>query len=192
MRLSRTQLRAVVATVAVLLALIGLSFAARAGAPTTVASTSDLTAQRASAERSIDKVYKFGLDQMKTTRGLRLAISDAQAAVIEQKYATQLRDLRRGALQAIADAYGMNTDQAASYVTQTEQRLDGGPSASAPPTMLAPRLYQIVQRMADLGGQVTDTGIREMTAPNAPSATPSVSPSPTSRPNATPSASPSR
>jgi hypothetical protein len=185
MRLTRMQLRIAIAVVA-LLALVGLSFAARAGAPTALANSADLAAQRTSAERTIDKVYKFGLEQLKTTRGLRLGITDAQAASIEQKYATQLKDLRRGALQAIAEAYALTPDQASSYVGQAEQRLDStAPAASGEPTMLAPRLYQIVQRMADLGGQLTEAGIREMTQ------APSGSPSPTARPSGSPSPSPS-
>jgi hypothetical protein len=183
------QLRIVIAVVA-LLALVGLSFAARAGAPTTLASSADLAAQRTSAERTIDKVYKFGLQQLKTTRGLRLAITDVQAAAIEQKYTTQLSDLRKGALQAIADAYALTPDQASAYVAQAEQRLDStAPAPSGAPVMLAPRLYQIVQRMADLGGQLTEAGIREMT--QAPSGSPAASPSPTARPSGSPSPSPS-
>jgi hypothetical protein len=165
-RLTRLQLRIAIAVVA-LLALVGLSFAARAGAPTTLANSADLAAQRTSAERTIDKVYKFGLQQLETTRGLRLAITDAQAA-------------------AIAEAYALTPDQASSYVGQAEQRLDStAPAPSGEPTMLAPRLYQIVQRMADLGGQLTEAGIREMTQ------APSGSPSPTARPSASPSPSPS-
>ena len=192
MRLTRMQLRIVIAVVA-LLALVGLSFAARAGAPTSLASSADLAAQRTSAERTIDKVYKFGLEQLKTARGLRLAITDAQAAAIEQKYTTQLKDLRKGALQAIAEAYALTPDQASAYVGQAEQRLDSTlPAPSGAPVMLAPRLYQIVQRMADLGGQLTEAGIKEMT--QAPSGTPAPSPSPsgTARPSASPSPSASR
>jgi hypothetical protein len=194
MRISRNQLRTGLVAVAALVVLVGLSFAARAGAPTTVAASGDLNAQRSAAERSIDKVYKFGLEQLKTTRALRLAISDAQAAVIEQNYAKQLNDLRHGALQAIADAYALAPDQARSYIAETEQRLDGNPAASAPPVMLAPRLYQIVQKMADFGSQLTDAGIREMTkAPTgAPSPSPSPSPSATTRPSPTPSPTGSR
>ncbi len=182
LRISGAAVRALVVLVALLAALVGVSFAASAAAPRTVASAADLAAQRASAERSIDKVYKTGLEQLKTTRGLKLAISEAQAASIEQKYLTQLRELRRSALQAIAGLYALPGDQAAAYVQQTESRLDTQPAAPAEPVMLAPRLYVVVQRMAELGAQLTDAGIREMT--QAPTGTP---PSGTARPSPSPS-----
>ncbi len=187
-RLDRRTVRLLAALVIVLLALVGGSLAARAGAPTTIASASELAAQRASAERSIDKIYKAGIEQLKTTRGLHLTISDAQAASIEQRYAGQLKDLRHSALQALADLYALPADQAATYIQQTEQRLDNQTAASAPPVMLAPRIYQIVQRMSDLGAQLTDAGIREMT--QAPSGSPAPTPSSSARPS--PSPSPSR
>ena len=183
LRIPRSAARTLIALAVLLGALIGVSYAASAAAPRTVASASDLVAQRASAERSIDKVYKTGLEQLKTTRALRLAISDAQAAAIEQRYAGQLRELRKSALQAIAELYALPGDQAATYVQQTEARLDAQPAASAEPVMLAPRLYVIVQRMAELGAQLTDAGIREMT--QAPTGTPA--PTGTARPSPTPS-----
>lgn len=188
MGFSRSAVRPLVGLVIVLAALAGAAFAARAGAPTTVAAPPELAAQRASAERSIDSVYKTGIGQLKLTRGLKLAITDAQAAAIELKYQTQLKELRRSALQALAELYALPADQATAYVQQTESRLDTQVAASAPPIMLAPRLYQIVQRMAELGAQLADAGIREMTQSptSAPSATPSA------RPSVTPSASPSR
>lgn len=184
-------LRVLVLLVIVLAALVGLSLVARAGAPTTVAGAPELATQRASAERSIDTVYKTAIGQLKTTRGLRLAITDAQATAIEQKYATQLRDLRHSALQATADLYALPADQATAYVQQTESRLDSQAAASAPPVMLAPRLYAVVQRMAELGGQLADAGIREMTQSPTGSPAPSASPT-TPRPSGSPSPSPSR
>lgn len=186
--ISPARLRWLIFAVVALAAVAGGAAAARAGAPTTVAGAPELATQRASVERSIDKVYKAGIEQLKTTRGLKLAISDAQAALIEQKYASQLKDLRRSALQALADLYALPADQATAYIQQTESRLDTQAApASAPPVMLAPRLYQIVQRMADLGSQLSDAGVREMT--QASTGAPSPSPA---RPSATPSASPSR
>ena len=185
-----SRLRWLIVAVVAIAAVAGGAAAARAGAPATVAGAPELATQRASVERSIDKVYKAGLEQLKTTRGLKLAISDAQAAVIEQKYAAQLKDLRRSALQALADLYALPADQATAYIQQTESRLDTQVAASAPPVMLAPRLYQIVQRMADLGAQLSDAGIREMT--QAPTGSPTPSATPTARPSASPSASPSR
>lgn len=180
---TRREVRLLIALAIVGAAVVGGSFGARAGSPTTLASVSDLAAQRASAERSIDKIYKTALEQLKTTRALKLSISDAQAAVIEQKYATQLKDLRRNALQALADAYSLSADQASAYTQQTESRLDTQNPASAPPVMLAPKLYQIVQRMAELGSQLSDAGIREMTI--APTGSPS--PPGTARTSASPS-----
>ncbi|HZP96503.1 MAG TPA: hypothetical protein VFC31_09240 [Candidatus Limnocylindria bacterium] len=193
MRLDRRVVRWLVAVVVALAAVVGLSMASAAFAPTTVASAGELDAQRGAAERAIQRVYAAGLDQLKTTRSLKLAITDAQAAAIEQKYADQLKALRRSALQAVGDAYGQTADQSAQYAAQAEPRLDGTPAASSAPVLLAPRLYAIVERMGQLTSQLTDQGIREMTQAQpsgSPAASPSAAPSRTPRPTTSPSASP--
>lgn len=188
-RIDGRVLRGAVAALVVVAAVVGLSFASAAFAPRTVATVGELDAQRSATERAIQRIYATGIDQLKTTRGLRLAITDAQAAVIEQKYVDQLKALRRSALQAIGDAFGGSPDQTTQYATQAEARLEVA-AASAPPVMLAPRLYAIVERMGQVASQLTDQGIREMTqtTPSSPSPSPSTTP----RPATTPSPSPTR
>lgn len=169
-----------------LLAVIGgVAYAASAGAPRATAGQAELNAQRAGVERAVQRIYLAALEQLKTTRGLRLAITDAEAAAVEQKYTEQLKSLRVSALQALADAYAVAPDQAPAFVAQITARLDTASAVpSADPVMLAPRLYQIVQRMGELAGQLSDAGIREMTK-TAPTASPtataraSASPAPT-------------
>ncbi len=191
--IDRRSLRWLVGAVVVIAAIVGLSVASSAFAPTTVASAGELDAQRGAAERAIQRVYAVGIDQLKTTRSLKLAITDAQAGAIEQKYADQLKALRRSALQAIGNAYGQNADQSAQYAAQIEPQLEAEAAASGAPVLLAPRLYAIVERMGQVTGQFTDQGIREMTqtTPSAPPASsPSAAPSSTPRPAGSASPSP--
>ena len=183
--------RAILAAVVLVGVLVGLSFAAAAGAPRIQATNAELDAQRSSTERAIQRVYAAGIDQLKTTRSLKLAITDAQAAVIYTKYSDQLGALRRSALEAVGAANGLATDAGAQYAQQATTRLDGA-LPSSPPVMLAPRLYAIVERMGQLTSQLTDQGIREMTQATPPSSpSPSPSPTPTSSPRPSTSASPS-
>lgn len=189
LRIDRRRLRPLVAAVVALVVLTALSVAASAYAPRAVATAAELDAQRAAAELAVQRIYVAGIEQLKTTRSLRLAITDAQAAVIQQKYTDQLKQLRRTALAAVGEAYGQTTDQSAQYATQAEQRLDAAPAPSAPPVLLAPRLYAIVDRMGQLTGALSDQGTREMTQ-TASSPAPSASPSGSPRPSA--SASPTR
>lgn len=186
-RLDIRVVRALLAVVVAVVVVAGIAFASSAFAPTSVATAAELDGQRAAAERAIQRISAAGVDQLRTTRGLRLAITDAQAAQIERKYADQLRTLRHDALVAIAVAFGQSADQSAQYATQTESRIETIATASAAPVMLAPRLYAIVEKMGQLAGQVSDQGIREMTqtTPASPTAAPS------STPRTTPTASPS-
>ena len=184
LRIDRRWLRPIIAAIVALFVLIGLSFAANAGAPRAVPSAAELDAQRAGAELAVQRIYVAGIEQLKTTRSLKLAITDAQAAVIQQKYTDQLKQLRRTAFAAVGEAYGQSTDQSAQYAAQAEQRLDAAAAPSAPPVLLAPRLYLIVDRMGQLTSQLSDQGVREMTQ-----AQPGASPPPTgtARPSASPS-----
>lgn len=190
--MSRGVFTAIVAALVLVAALVGLSFVAQAGAPKVSASSADLTAQRAATERAIERVYLAATEQLKTTRSLHLAITDAQAATIQQNYTDQLKALRLSALQAVANDYGQSGDVAAQYAAQAQSRLDQAPLASAPAVMLAPSLYAIVQRMGQVAADLQDRGIREMT--QAPGASPAASPSPTATasPSRSPSPSPTR
>ena len=184
-------IRALIVAVVLIAAAIGLSFVAAASAPTIRATNAELDTQRSSTERAIERIYATGIDQLKTTRSLKLAITDAQAAVIQTKYNDQLAALRQSALQAVGAANGLTADASAQYAQQAAARLDAA-LPSSPPVMLAPRLYAIVERMGQLTSQLTDQGIREMTqaTPASPSATPTLTGTP--RPSTTPSPSPTR
>jgi hypothetical protein len=192
-RVDMRSIRALIAAVVLVAAWIGLSFVATASAPTIKATSAELDLQRSSTERAIQRVYAAGLDQLKTTRSLKLAITDAQAAVIYTKYSDQLGALRRSALEAVGAASGLAADASATYAQQAAARLDGA-LPSSPPVMLAPRLYAIVERMGQLTSQLTDQGIREMTqaTPSSSSPAPSPTSSLTPRPSATSSPSPTR
>ena len=184
-RLSRRVLvRAFVVVVAVA-AVAGGAALARTGAPIAVASSDVLGAHQASTERAVQRIYAAGVDQIRRTRGLKLAISDQLAAQIETRYVGELKTLRQSAVQAIGEAYGLRGDAANQYVQQTVARLDAAPAAapSPSPVMLAPRLYAIVARMSELTAQLADKGTREMTTTEVPQ---------TPRPSPTPSPSPSR
>ena len=190
-RLDRRVLRIVIALVVLVGAAVGLSLVAAAGAPKIQATNAELDSQRASTERAIQRVYAAGLDQLKTTRSLKLAITDAQAAVIYTKYSDQLVALRQSALQAVGAANGLAADASAQYAQQAASRLDAA-LPSNPPVMLAPRLYAIVERMGQLTSQLTDQGIREMTQATSSSPAPTSAPTASPRPSATPSPSPTR
>lgn len=190
-RVNMWVVRAVLAAIVLIVLLYGLSFLAAAAGPKVRATDAELDAQRSAAERAIERVYAAGIDQLKTTRSLKLAITDAQAAAIQTKYNEQLKALRQGALEAIGAANGLTSDASAQYAQQAATRLDTTLPSTAP-VVLAPRLYAIVERMGQLTSQLTDQGIREMTQAT-PSSSPSSTPSPSVTPRlTTPSPSPSR
>lgn len=176
-------IRTVVVAIVVLAGAAAVAYAASVGAPRATANSTELAAQQRAAERDFERVYAAGIDQLKTTRSLHLAIPDSQAAQIETKYTDQLKALRQSALVALAQAYGLPQDQQQTYTQQTVAKMDAGPLPSGDPVMLAPRLYQIVQRMGELAGQLVDAGVKEMTQ----SLPPSPSPSGSARPSPSPS-----
>ena len=178
----RRAVRVVIVALVLLAGIVAVAYAASVGAPRATASSADLIAQQRAAERDLERIYGAAVDQLKTTRSLKLAIPDAQAAQIESKYTDQLKALRQSALVAVAQAYGLPQDQQQVYAQQVVAALEAGPLPSATPVMLAPQLYQIVQRMGELAGQLVDAGVKEMTQ-----SLPSSSPTATSRPSASPS-----
>lgn len=142
--------------------------------PRAVASATDLVAQRDQAERSIGRGYRKALEQLRTARGLRLPIPDADAEAIFQRSIGELGALRREALAALAVAYGLVPADVTSYVTPAEARLEqlGDDRSGA---LLAPRLYAIVLRFDQLAQQLADKGTEQMTT------APSLSPRPSGR-----------
>lgn len=180
-RLPRRRLLGLVLAIAALAALVIVAqtgLVADALSPRTVASADAVRAQQASAERSLQRAYAAAVDQLREARQLRLPITDAQAAAIEQRNVNDLRALRQSALVSLANAFGVTGAEAERYATATAERLDALPvperNANAP-VLLAPRLFVIVQRMDQIAAQISDRGVREMTAP-------SPSPQPSARP----------
>lgn len=144
--------------------------------PVAVADPRALGIQRTAAERGIQRAYAKGVEQLRKTRELRLAITAQQAAAIEAKTLDELKTLRNSAFVSLAEAFGPSGDAAQRYASETAARLDA--SAGAAPSdvvLLAPRLYAIVARMSELAAQLADNGTREMTNPD-PSPSPSRSP----------------
>ena len=160
-------------------AVVQSGIVADALSPRRVATPDEVTAQQASAERAIQRAFAAAADQLKKARQLRLPISDAQAAAIEERNTMDLRTLRHNALVSLAQAYGVAGADAERYATLTAQRMDSLPvpdrNANAP-VLLAPRLFEIVKRMDEIAAQISDRGVREMTVAPSPSPRPSPSP----------------
>ena len=184
----------VVAAVLALLVLSATGVLARVSAATTIANDAQLAAQRAAAERGVERGYEANVDQVRKVRALKLPLPAAQVDAIANKALTDLATLRHSAFVSLSGALGLPSDESERYATAAERRFDAAPVASAPspsPVLLAPRLFQIVSRMDDLAGQISDKATRDLTA--SPSATPAPSPtvapspSPTARPSPTPS-----
>lgn len=140
--------------------------------PRSVASAADLATQRDQTEQSIGRGYRKALEQLRTARGLRLPIPEAEAERIFQRSIVELGTLRREALAAVAEAYGLTATDAATYVAQAEVRVEqlGNDRSSA---LLAPRLYAIVLRFDQLAQQIADKGTEQMTTAPSPSPSPS-------------------
>lgn len=143
--------------------------------PRATAPASDLVAQRELTERAIQRAASKALEQARTARGLRLAISDQEADAILERTVGELRALRQEALTALAQTLGMSAAESATYVQQTEARLDQT-VLDQTPALLAPRLYTIVQRTSQVAQQIADKATQDLT--RAPTPAPA-SPSPT-------------
>ena len=141
--------------------------------PRAVATHDEVLAQQASTERAIQRAFGAAVDELHKARGLRLAITDAQAAAIEQRNLDDLKTLRHSALVSVAQIFNVTGPDADRYALATEARLDASPipdRSAADPVLLAPRLYAIVQHMDDVAAQIGDRGVRDMTA--APTGSP--------------------
>lgn len=136
--------------------------------PRAVASAADLSDQRDKTEQSIGRGYRKALEQLRTARGLRLPIPEAEAERIFQRSIAELGTLRREALAAVAEAYGLAPAEVTTYVTQAEARVEqiGNDRSSA---LLAPRLYAVVLRFDQVAQQIADKGTEQMTTAPSPS-----------------------
>ena len=143
--------------------------------PPAVADRAAIDPQQAAAEHALARGYGKAVDQLHSTGSVRLPVSAAQAAAIQQRAVTDLKTIRRAALADLARAAGLSGDAAATYISATEPRLDDAtPWANEPGALLAPGLFAIVSRADGLFAQVADRATRELTTA---SATPSPSPS---------------
>lgn len=150
--------------------------------PQPVATSAAFAEERAFAERAIQRAIERGAEQLRRTRALTLPITQQEAAAIEARSLDELKGVRRAALSSLADAFGLRDAPLIAYVTDAEQRLDRGVSASEEaPILLAPTVARIIQQTNDLVGPIADRGTREMAAPRG--ASPSPSPIRTSSPS---------
>lgn len=174
----------VVLALALALALAASGVVGRAAGGITVADANQVAIQRAATERDLGQGYEQATAQVKKARALRLAISTQQADAIANKALTDLFTLRHSALVSLTQTLGSAADAAEASAKSTEQALDAKPGsaqASAPPVLLAPRLYAIVARFNDLATRLSEQATFDLTqSPTpAPSARPSATPSPT-------------
>ena len=139
--------------------------------PPAAADASAVASQRSAAEHALARGYAKAVDQLRSTANVRLPVSAAQAATIEQKAVSDLKAVRRAALADLASASGLTGAQATAYVAATEPRLDDASAfADEPGVLLAPGYFAIVSRADGLFAQVADQATRELTT--APSASP--------------------
>lgn len=142
--------------------------------------------QRVAAEHDLQRGFVSAADQLAKLNDLVLPISKTEAKLITDKAVGDLRTVRRNGLAAIAAALGMPAADAQTYVTMTDQLLEGQTFASDVNVLLAPDLNGIVTRATQLYGQVGDSYAKQLTAPRtaSPSSSPppSASPTPTARP----------
>jgi len=167
-----------------LIAVMATGVLARAADTKVIAGADAVKAQQAAAERDVERAYERSAEQVRTVRGLKLAITPAQADAIANKALSDLMTLRHSAFVSMAPLLGIA--DAEGYAAATEQRFDKAPlkgQASPAPVLLAPRLYQIASRMSDVATQISDKATTDMTAP---AASPSPSPSGTARPSPLP------
>jgi hypothetical protein len=147
--------------------------------------------QRAAAERALQRGFVTAADQLAKLNELVLPVSRTEAKLITDKALADLRTVRRNALAAIAAALGMAAAEAQTYVTATDQLLEGQTFANEVSVLLAPDLNGIVNSASRLYGQVGDSYAKQLTAsrtalPSPSPAAPSPSPSPSVSPSPTP------
>ena len=143
--------------------------------PPVIADRAAVAPQREAAEHALARGYGKAVDQLRSTGNVRLPVSAAQAAVIQQRAVSDLKTVRRAALADLAHAAGLAGADATAYVGAAEPRLDDAtPFANEPGALLAPGFFAIVSRADALFVQVAEQATRELTS--APSPTPAPSP----------------
>ena len=144
-----------------------------------------LAAQGEAIERAIGRSYLKAIEQLRKVRELRLPVSDAEADAIEARGVARLKEVRRAALVAVAETFGLAEADRERYAAGAEARIEGPAQPSPEPVLLAPRLAQIATRAGELSAQIADETTRSLTQPAAtasPGASPRrASPSPSGR-----------
>jgi hypothetical protein len=142
--------------------------------PPAVADLAAVAPQREAAEHALGRGYVKALDQLRSTSSVRLPVSAAQAAAIQQRAVADLKTIRRAALADLAHAAGLSGDAATAYISGTEPKLDDAtPYANEPGALLAPGFFAIVSRADALFKAVADQATRDLTtAPATPSPSP--------------------
>jgi hypothetical protein len=142
--------------------------------PPAVADPAAIAPQQAAAEHALARGFGKAIDQLRATGNVRLPVSAAQAAAIQQRAVTDLKTIRRAALADLARAAGLSGDAASTYISATEPRLDDAtPWASETGALLPPGFFAIVSRADALFAQVADQATRDLTtAPATPSPSP--------------------
>lgn len=139
--------------------------------PAPTADTATMSAQGAAAERAIARAYVKATDQLRKTRELRLAITLREADAIEARARDELGEVRRRALAALADAFGLAPNARDAFVAAAEARTESTAAASPVPVLLAPQLTGIIRQADQLCAKIADDATRALTAP-APSGSP--------------------
>lgn len=140
-----------------------------------IAEPAMLISQRSAAENAIGRAFDNAADVLRRSHELKLAITPQQAAAIEAKTLTDLRTVRRNALQSIAQVYAMPPDESRRYVAEAEARLDVPRTGTDTGVLLAPWLLSIVVQMDEVAGQLSDSAARQLTNP-FPSGAPTAAP----------------
>lgn len=143
-----------------------------------------LQAQRTTVEEALARVYVKAVGQLRTARGLTLPITNAEADRVAADYTGQLHTLRRRALTAAAQVYGLDADATEAYVQSVDPTLDVPPANATSTVLLVPALYDIVRRTAEASAQVADAGTAALTSPRG--GTPTPLPTSTATPTGTP------
>ena len=141
--------------------------------PPVVAKQAAVVIQREAAERALARGYSKAVDQIRSTANVRLPVTAAQAAAIQQRAVSDLAAVRRAALGDLANASGLRGAAATAYVSAAEPKLaDANASSGDPGALLAPGLFAIVSRADALFAQLADQATRELTtAPATPAPT---------------------
>ena len=170
--------RAVLAAAVAVLAVAGLLLSPARDAivglvPVATAAPALLASQRAAAEAGIERAYRSAVAQVKRIRGFNLAITAAQADVIERKAYDDLGATRRAAVVALGQASKMSPTELTAYLAAAEGRMaqaGEGPIT----TVLAPGFYEVVRRSGATLAQIAEAASTELTGP--PRSSPSASP----------------